>query len=123
VKVLDGGAQPHLDQRHERLAGHSAVYTLTVAIAVPDFTLGLTPHTISLTPKFRYRGRTLRGGHPRRDDRQAHPRHADITGTTAVSTTYVLTVPANAPKSSSTLTFTASSGVVAKTATAAVTIS
>ena len=117
---------------------HTAVFTLTVALAVPDFTTGVTPtsssltlgratsisYKLTLTPKFGFTGAiTLSAtGIPPGTTGVWKANPVSITSTSAVYAYYTLTVPSTAPASVSTITFTGTGGAMTHSVTATVTI-
>jgi subtilisin family serine protease len=119
---------------------HTAVYTLTVAQAIPDFTLvsGTTStsvrysrgstiaYKLTVTPKFGFKGAVAMSasGMPSTATGSWSPATVSVTSTSAVYSTYTLVVPANSPVGTYTVTFTgtATNGT-AHTATAKITIS
>jgi subtilase family protein len=118
----------------------TAVYTLTVAQAVADFTLasGTTStsvrysrgttvsYKLTVTPKFGFKGAVAMSatGIPSTATGSWSPQSVNVTSTSAVYSTYALVVPANSPVGVYTVTFggTAANGAT-RTATAKITIS
>jgi uncharacterized membrane protein len=118
---------------------HTAIYTLTVAQAIPDFTIASATsstalrygqktsiqYRLTVTPRFGFKGSVAMSatGTPSASTATWSPTAVNITSTAAGTTTYTLNVPANAPVGSYTVTFTGTSGSIVHTATAKITIS
>jgi subtilisin family serine protease len=117
---------------------HTAPLTLTVAVPVPTFTLALSTtassipygkstsisYKLTITPKFGFKGPVSLSvdGVPAGTSGAFTATTVSVTPTSAGYGAYKLTIPAGAPRGTSTLTFTASGGGVTTTAPATVTI-